>query len=83
MVVSLDLEVSSSLFRCISNQQLKNNKIDLEKEIKNIEKESKFKKIERKKIPKLKMGGAGYKQVGILIFCPFLIQLNYLRQAKL
>ena len=48
MVVSVDLEVSSSLFRCISNQQLKNNKIDLEKEIKNIEKESKFKKIEKK-----------------------------------
>ena len=59
MVVSVDIEVSSSLFRCISNQQLKNNKIDLEKEIKNIEKESKFKKIEKKKNTETKNGWGG------------------------
>ena len=59
MVVSVDLEVSSSLFRRISNQQLKNNKIDLEKEIKNIEKESKFKKIEKKKNTETKNGWGG------------------------
>ena len=59
MVVSVDLEVSSSLFRCISNQQPKNSKIDLEKEIKNIEKESKFKKIEKKKNTETKNGWGG------------------------